>query len=224
MSENDRGTCSTCGEEGHDQRSCTLTSADSCSVCGYRGHDKRNCRRLVAAGTPGNQRFGRLLKNMRIRSGLTPEQLANEAEVHVSFVRGIERGAQAPSLVKARALLSCMAEQDLIEWMGDGPFDLRILDPEEGPTAFQFKAEMQGQNRRKPPLDLTGMKAGLLLYAERSDQVMDELRGGRTSDAALVSTDERVGRIVRMLPSADVQTLCIIEKLLQASQPSQTSD
>ncbi len=45
MSEHDRGACSTCGEEGHDQRSCTKTGADSCSVCGYRGHDKRNCPR-----------------------------------------------------------------------------------------------------------------------------------------------------------------------------------
>lgn len=45
MSENNGGTCSTCGEEGHDQRPCTMTDADSCSVCGYRGHDKRNCPR-----------------------------------------------------------------------------------------------------------------------------------------------------------------------------------
>lgn len=45
MSENDSGTCSTCDEDGHDQRSYRMTSADSCSVCGYRGHDKRNCPR-----------------------------------------------------------------------------------------------------------------------------------------------------------------------------------
>lgn len=45
MSESNGGTCSTCGEEGRDQRSCTMTDADSCSVCGYRGHDKRNCPR-----------------------------------------------------------------------------------------------------------------------------------------------------------------------------------
>ena len=192
----------------------------ACSTCGAGGHDKRNCPRLVAAGTLGNQRFGRLLKNMRMRSGLTPEQLANQAEVHVSFVRGIERGAQAPSLVKARALLGCMDEQDLIEWVEDGPPDLRILDPEEGPTAFQFKAEMQGQNRRK----LAGIEAGLLLLAERGGRLMDEPQEGQANEAASVSADERVGRIVRMLPGADVQTLAIIEQLLQAERPPQVSD
>jgi len=37
-------TCSTCGRDGHDRRTCTVPSyAGQCSVCGYRGHDKRNC-------------------------------------------------------------------------------------------------------------------------------------------------------------------------------------
>jgi transcriptional regulator with XRE-family HTH domain len=178
---------------------------------------------LVAAGTPGNQRFGSLLKAMRIRSGLTPEQLANQAEVHVSFVRGIERGAQAPSLATARALLACMDEHELLEWLSDGPPDLRMLDPQGDATGFQFKAEVQGQNRRKAPLDLTGIKAGLLLFAERSSQLVDGLRDGQTEDAASVPRDERLGRIVRMLPSADAQTLGVIERLLQAAQADQDS-
>lgn len=39
-------TCSNCGKEGHDRRSCDVaTNASECSVCGYRGHDKRNCPR-----------------------------------------------------------------------------------------------------------------------------------------------------------------------------------
>lgn len=178
---------------------------------------------LVAAGTPGNKRFGTLLKAMRIRSGLTPEQLANQAEVHVSFVRGIERGAQAPSLATARALLACMGEQELIEWLSEGPPDLRVLDPEGDATGFQFKAEVQGQNRRKAPLDLTGIKAGLLVFAERGSQLVDGLRDGQAEDAASVPPDERLGRIVRLLPSADVQTLRVIERLLLAAQANEGS-
>jgi len=39
-------TCSNCGIEGHDRRSCPVPqSAGECSVCHYRGHDKRNCPR-----------------------------------------------------------------------------------------------------------------------------------------------------------------------------------
>lgn len=37
-------TCSICGVDGHDKRSCTVSSnSGTCSVCGYQGHDKRNC-------------------------------------------------------------------------------------------------------------------------------------------------------------------------------------
>jgi transcriptional regulator with XRE-family HTH domain len=66
----------------------------------------------IAAGTPGNHRFGAVLKSLRERSGLSPQQLAEQAGVHVSFVRGIERGAQAPSVATARPLLACLAGQD----------------------------------------------------------------------------------------------------------------
>lgn len=46
MSESGTRTCSTCGRQGHDKRSCAIsTSASQCSVCGYHGHDKRNCPR-----------------------------------------------------------------------------------------------------------------------------------------------------------------------------------
>ena len=37
-------TCSWCGNQGHDRRSCTVTiDARSCSACGYHGHDRRSC-------------------------------------------------------------------------------------------------------------------------------------------------------------------------------------
>src|SRR4051812_41465852 len=103
----------------------------------------------IAAGTKGNQRFGALLKNLRERSGISAQQLAGQADVHVSFVRGIERGAQAPSVATARPMLSCMKEQDRIRWTDDGPFDLLIRDPKSGrDVAFEFKAKVKGQNRR----------------------------------------------------------------------------
>lgn len=46
MSSTGTRTCSWCGEEGHDKRSCGVPpNAGACSVCGYHGHDKRNCPR-----------------------------------------------------------------------------------------------------------------------------------------------------------------------------------
>jgi len=97
---------------------------------------------LVAAGTAGNARFGSLLKYLRERSALAPQQLADQAAVHVSFVRGIERGAQAPSVAKAKSLLACMKEQDRIEWTDDGAPDLLITDPKIGRrVAFEFQRE-----------------------------------------------------------------------------------
>ncbi|WP_161557936.1 helix-turn-helix domain-containing protein [Micromonospora sicca] len=103
----------------------------------------------VSAGTPGNRRFGALLKSMRERSGLSPQELATRADVHVSFVRGIERGAQAPSVATARPLLACLTEQHRIQWRDSGPYDLLIYDSEaERDVAFDFKAKMKGQNRR----------------------------------------------------------------------------
>lgn len=103
---------------------------------------------LVTAGTPGNRRFGALLKSMREHSGLSPQELADRADVHVSFVRGIERGAQAPSVATARQLLARMKEQRGIQWMDSGPYDLLVRDPEtDRDVAFEFKAKMKGQNR-----------------------------------------------------------------------------
>ena len=44
MSASGTRTCSHCGAEGHDRRTCPVPpNAGKCSVCGYVGHDKRNC-------------------------------------------------------------------------------------------------------------------------------------------------------------------------------------
>jgi DNA-binding transcriptional regulator YiaG len=103
----------------------------------------------VAADTQGNRRFGALMKNLRERSGLSPQSLAEQASVHVSFVRGIERGVQAPSVTSARKLLACVKEQHRIKWMDGGACDLLIQDmATDRDVAFRFAAKVKGQNRR----------------------------------------------------------------------------
>lgn len=125
---------------------------------------------LVAAGTPGNRRFGALIRDLRERSGLSARELAEQAGVHVSFVRGIERGAQAPSVATAHPLLACMKEQDRIHWMHSGPHDLLVRDTEtDRDIAFEFKARVKGQNRRTA-VDLPGVAAGLAVLAEVLEQ------------------------------------------------------
>jgi hypothetical protein len=46
MSSTGTRTCSNCGQQGHDSRTCPVRgNAGKCSRCGYRGHDARNCSR-----------------------------------------------------------------------------------------------------------------------------------------------------------------------------------
>ncbi|MGY1883974.1 helix-turn-helix domain-containing protein [Blastococcus sp. SYSU DS0753] len=187
----------------------------------------------VAAGTKGNQRFGALLKALRERSGISPQQLADQADVHVSFVRGIERGAQAPSVATARPLLACMKEQDRIRWTDDGPFDLLIRDPKiGGDVAFEFKAKVKGQNRRTdadpavvavvvaeamtklaenlPQVDAYGPVRAMAAVGEAMDRLRSSLSGG----------DATFGRVVRLLAAADEETLTRVESLLRDSLAS----
>lgn len=89
------------------------------------------------------------MKDLRTRSDLTTKQLAEMAEVHVSFVRSIERGAQAPSVETARRLLNPMTEQSRIRWLNSRINDVKILDRKlDFFVAFKFKAEVRGQNKR----------------------------------------------------------------------------
>ena len=189
----------------------------------------------VAAGTPGNHRFGALLKNLRERSGLSPQQLAEQADVHVSFVRGIERGAQAPSVATARRMLERMKEQDRIQWMDSGPYDLLVRDPKIGrDVAFEFTARVKGQNRR-PDGDLRAAllpQVGVLIQAMQ--QVRDDLGigspGAETGEPradvvrhagdgqprwSAPADDARFGRVVRMLAAADEEVLGRVESLLR---------
>ncbi len=179
----------------------------------------------VAAGTPGNRRFGALLKYLREDSGLSPQQLAEQANVHVSFVRGIERGAQAPSVATARPLLACMNEQHRIEWMDNGPYDLLVHDPETGcDVAFEFKAKVKGQNRRTEGDPAVRAAAALMeffpqmasLIAKAGEPRAGDVRhagNGRTPWAAPAG-DAALGRVVRLLATADEETLGRVESLL----------
>ena len=105
---------------------------------------------LIQAGSAGNKLFGFLLKIYRSDADLLPEDLAKIAGVHAAFVRGIERGAQAPSLETAVALLKPMRSHGRIRWMNDGEdCDLVMFDPTtEKEVAFIFKAVKRGQNTR----------------------------------------------------------------------------
>lgn len=189
---------------------------------------------LVAAGTLGNRRFGALVKTLRERSGLSPQELAEQAGVHASFVRGIERGAQAPSVATAHPLLASIKGQHRIQWMGDGPYDLLVSDPRTGrDVAFEFKAKVKGQNRRTE-VGLVGAKAGLELLAAATKQLRSELGIGHPDGEirelradvvghagegqtrwSTTADDAAFGRVVRLLASADEETLTRVESLLR---------
>ena len=42
--------------------------------------------------------FGTHLKGLRLKRGLTQEELAHRASIHVTYLSGIERGRRNPSL------------------------------------------------------------------------------------------------------------------------------
>jgi len=180
----------------------------------------------VAAGTPGNHRFGALLKNLRERSGLSPQQLAEQADVHVSFVRGIERGAQAPSVATARPMLACMKEQDRIQWMDSGPYDLLVRDPTIGrDVAFKFTAKVKGQNRRTDVDPAVRGAAALMEFMPQMPSLLAKSLGPRADVVrhagdgqprwSAPADDARFGRVVRMLAAADEEVLGRVESLLR---------
>lgn len=48
--------------------------------------------------------FGRAVKARRAEIGMTQENLAHTANLSVSFMSGIERGARQPGIVKTQAI------------------------------------------------------------------------------------------------------------------------
>lgn len=103
---------------------------------------------LVRAGSEGSRIFGAMVKEMRLTTDFTAGELAEKVGVHVSFIHGIERGAQAPSMQTARAILDVLPDSYSYTWLVTRLCDLVISDPEQGNIGFKFQAEVQGQNRR----------------------------------------------------------------------------
>lgn len=94
-------------------------------------------------------------------------------------------------------------EQDQVKWMENGPFDLLVRDPKTGRNvAFEFKARVKGQNRRKGPVSVTaGVIAGILqamhdLSAEDDPTAGSELPSLRFMEA-LTQLDEQGTEDVR---------------------------
>jgi transcriptional regulator with XRE-family HTH domain len=97
--------------------------------------------------------FGNLVKEFRRRSGMDPKELAEKSGVHQSFIHGIERGVQAPSLETAKKIFAAMSEDQQKRILWDSSFtdgnDLLLRDPrDESENYFEFTAEVKGQNTR----------------------------------------------------------------------------
>lgn len=57
------------------------------------------------------QQFAKRLKELRLRKGMTQEELANTAHLSVSFIRSIEQGTHAPSFESIEKLSFALALQ-----------------------------------------------------------------------------------------------------------------
>ena len=55
--------------------------------------------------------FGKQIRRLRDRRGLTQEELANRSGIHVSYLSGIERGRRNPSLRSIRRLAKALGVQ-----------------------------------------------------------------------------------------------------------------
>ena len=55
------------------------------------------------------ERFGRNLRNLREKSGLSQEKLAELADLHRTYISGVERGERNISLVNIERLAKALA-------------------------------------------------------------------------------------------------------------------
>lgn len=105
---------------------------------------------LVKTNNLGAKNLGKILKAFRLRTGITTVQLAEKAGVSPSFIRGIERGIQAPSIATTRKIIKHLTFKDVLPiWVDDPNYDLAFcnkMNREE--TRFKFASEIQGQNTR----------------------------------------------------------------------------
>jgi transcriptional regulator with XRE-family HTH domain len=60
------------------------------------------------AGDPFLSGFGNHLRSLRTRAGLSQEELADRAGIHVTYLSGVERGLRNPSIRNVRRLAQAM--------------------------------------------------------------------------------------------------------------------
>ena len=53
-------------------------------------------------------KFGKHLKNLRVKQGLTQEELADKAGMHFTYIGQIERGLRNPSLINLQKLAKAL--------------------------------------------------------------------------------------------------------------------
>jgi transcriptional regulator with XRE-family HTH domain len=54
--------------------------------------------------------FGKHLRSMRTEAGLSQEELADRAGIHVTYLSGVERGIRNPSIRNVRRLARALAK------------------------------------------------------------------------------------------------------------------
>ena len=66
---------------------------------------------MARRNVPLRQRFGTVLRDARLAAGLSQEELAHRASLHVSYISQLERGLKSPSLDALFALAEALGVQ-----------------------------------------------------------------------------------------------------------------
>lgn len=104
----------------------------------------------VVAGSEGNKIFGNLLKTQRLSCRMSADDVSKKVFVNPSFINGIERGVQAPSLTTAIRILDAVGMSFVTD---KDASDVAIYYEDRNRwVGFRFKAAIRGQNRR-PDVD-----------------------------------------------------------------------
>ncbi|CAM3578633.1 helix-turn-helix transcriptional regulator [Nocardioides marinus] len=176
---------------------------------------------LVKSGSEGNRVLGDLLRDLRLKSGLTARELAEMADVHPTFVRAVERGAQAPSLDSALTLLAHLRAADgsyATEYSAtaDGRrLDLVVKDPRVGRgAAFEFKAKVRGQNTQR----VLVRQQPFASPQEAAEALHPRLESAPEPDPRTLA------RVVHLLAKADDEALLAVEEVLMKALPRLAAD
>jgi transcriptional regulator with XRE-family HTH domain len=178
---------------------------------------------VVGSGEGGSKEFGRMLREARLASGRSAQEIADGVGVSASFVRAVERGERAPSAESGRKLLEVVgipAEE------GDkgSPFDLVVRASPAGPKVFvSFKAARQGDNSKWSLARLTDPEAtpsGSRMHNTLSSWFSPRLSPAPAGTFGIFmptpgdGTNTEFGRLVRRLAAADRQTLIAVQRFM----------